>query len=79
MSSGATEFVAGFGQQPLRGSLIITIFGDSIVHRGGAISLGSLISLAAPFGFNARLVWGSPKRRKILDADETPLLPSVDL
>jgi phenylacetic acid degradation operon negative regulatory protein len=44
-------------QRPLRaGSLIVTIFGDSIMPRGGAISLGSLIRLAAPFGLNERLV-----------------------
>lgn len=44
-------------QRPLRaGSLIVTIFGDSIMPRGGAISLGSLIELAAPFGLNERLV-----------------------
>ena len=34
----------------------MTIFGDSIMPRGGAVALGSLISLAAPFGLNERLV-----------------------
>jgi len=44
-------------QRPLRGgSLIVTIFGDSIMPRGGAIALGSLIHLAMPFGLNERLV-----------------------
>lgn len=44
-------------QRPLRaGSLIVTIFGDSIMPRGGAISLGSLIRLATPFGLSERLV-----------------------
>jgi phenylacetic acid degradation operon negative regulatory protein len=44
-------------QRPLRGgSLIVTLFGDSILPRGGAIALGSLIELAAPFGLNERLV-----------------------
>src|SRR5271166_4296130 len=44
-------------QRPLRaGSLIVTIFGDSIMPRGGAIALGSLIRLAVPFGLNERLV-----------------------
>ncbi len=44
-------------QRPLRGgSLIVTIFGDSILPRGGAIALGSLIRLTAPFGLNERLV-----------------------
>ena len=54
----ARNLVKRFGnQRPLRaGSLIVTIFGDSIMPRGGAISLGSLIQLAAPFGLNERLV-----------------------
>jgi phenylacetic acid degradation operon negative regulatory protein len=54
----AAELVARFQRQrPLRaGSLIVTIFGDSIMPRGGAVTLGSLINLAAPFGLNERLV-----------------------
>jgi phenylacetic acid degradation operon negative regulatory protein len=57
-STAAIELIARFRRQrPLRGgSLIVTIFGDSIMPRGGAIALGSLISLAAPFGLNERLV-----------------------
>lgn len=44
-------------QRPLRGgSLIVTIFGDSILPRGGVIALRSLINLARPFGLNERLV-----------------------
>jgi phenylacetic acid degradation operon negative regulatory protein len=44
-------------QRPLRaGSLLVTILGDSIVPRGGAVTLGSLIELARPFGLNERLV-----------------------
>jgi phenylacetic acid degradation operon negative regulatory protein len=44
-------------QRPLRGgSLIVTIFGDAIAPRGGAIALGSLIRLCEPFGLAARLV-----------------------
>jgi phenylacetic acid degradation operon negative regulatory protein len=56
--SAAAELVARFRRQrPLRGgSLIVTIFGDSIMPRGGAVALGSLIALAAPFGLNERLV-----------------------
>src|ERR1700685_4280565 len=56
--TAAAELVAGFRRQrPLRGgSLIVTLFGDSIMPRGGAIALGSLIELAAPFGLNERLV-----------------------
>ncbi|HEC09880.1 MAG TPA: phenylacetic acid degradation operon negative regulatory protein PaaX [Acidimicrobiales bacterium] len=37
-------------------SLLITIFGDSIMPRGGSVWLGSLISLAAELGVNERLV-----------------------
>lgn len=44
-------------QRPLRGgSLIITIFGDSIAPRGGAVSLGSLIKMCKAFGITERLV-----------------------
>jgi phenylacetic acid degradation operon negative regulatory protein len=38
------------------GSLIITVFGDSVAPRGGSIWLGSLIRLMAPLGLSARLV-----------------------
>jgi phenylacetic acid degradation operon negative regulatory protein len=57
-AGAAAELVQRFlRQRPLRaGSLIVTLFGDSILPRGGAISLGSLIQLAAPFGLNERLV-----------------------
>jgi phenylacetic acid degradation operon negative regulatory protein len=56
--TAAAALVARFRRQrPLRGgSLIVTIFGDSIMPRGGAIALGSLIRVAAPFGLNERLV-----------------------
>lgn len=37
-------------------SLIITMFGDAILPRGGNIWLGSLIALAKPFGISERLV-----------------------
>jgi phenylacetic acid degradation operon negative regulatory protein len=50
-------------QRPLRaGSLIVTIFGDAIAPRGGAVTLGSLIRLAAPFGITERLVRTSVAR-----------------
>ena len=57
-ASPAVELVGRFRRQrPLRGgSLIVTIFGDAIMPRGGAIALGSLIELAQPFGLNERLV-----------------------
>jgi phenylacetic acid degradation operon negative regulatory protein len=56
--TAAAELVARFRRQrPLRGgSLIVTLFGDCIMPRGGTIALGSLIELAAPFGLNERLV-----------------------
>jgi phenylacetic acid degradation operon negative regulatory protein len=44
-------------QRPVRsGSLIITMLGDAIAPRGGAVTLGSLIRLAQPFGITERLV-----------------------
>jgi phenylacetic acid degradation operon negative regulatory protein len=38
------------------GSLIITVFGDTVLPRGGRIWLGSLIQLLEPLGLNERLV-----------------------
>jgi phenylacetic acid degradation operon negative regulatory protein len=57
-AAAAAELIARFRRQrPLRGgSLIVTLFGDSLMPRGGAVALGSLIELAAPFGLNERLV-----------------------
>jgi phenylacetic acid degradation operon negative regulatory protein len=50
-------------QRPLRGgSLLVTIFGDAIAPRGGVVTLGSLIRLAAPFGLSERLVRTSAAR-----------------
>jgi phenylacetic acid degradation operon negative regulatory protein len=50
-------------QRPLRGgSLLITLFGDAIAPRGGVVTLGSLIQLAAPFGLAERLVRTSVAR-----------------
>lgn len=44
-------------QEPLSAtSLVSSIYGDSILHRGGNISLASLIQLVEPFGFNDRAV-----------------------
>jgi len=43
--------------RPIRaGSLIVTVFGDSIAQHGNSIWLGSLIRLLEPFGLNDRLV-----------------------
>jgi phenylacetic acid degradation operon negative regulatory protein len=50
-------------QRPIRGgSLLVTIFGDSVAPRGGVVTLGSLIQLAAPFGLTERLVRTSVAR-----------------
>ena len=38
------------------GSLITTVFGDSILPRGGRVSLGSMIQLLQPLGANERLI-----------------------
>ncbi|MFL1404041.1 phenylacetic acid degradation operon negative regulatory protein PaaX [Marinobacter sp. M1N3S26] len=44
-------------KRPIRaGSLIITLYGDSIVPRGGTVWLGSLARLLEPVGINERLV-----------------------
>jgi len=50
-------------RRPLRaGSLLVTIFGDALAPRGGAVTLGSLIRLAATFGLTERLVRTSVAR-----------------
>ncbi|MEI7784470.1 MAG: PaaX family transcriptional regulator C-terminal domain-containing protein [Betaproteobacteria bacterium] len=38
------------------GSIIVTVFGDGILPRGGGVWLGSLIALLAPLGLSERLV-----------------------
>lgn len=38
------------------GSLIVTVFGDAVLPRGGALWLGSLIQIMASLGINERLV-----------------------
>jgi len=44
-------------QRPLRGgSLIITLFGDSISQHGNSVWLGSIIKVLEPFGLNSRLI-----------------------
>jgi len=62
--SAASALLVRFRRQrPLRaGSLIVTVFGDAIAPRGGAITLGSLIRLVAPFGLTERLVRTSVAR-----------------
>lgn len=44
-------------RRPLRGgSLLVTLIGDAVAPHGGDIALGSLITLAEPFGLSERLV-----------------------
>ncbi len=68
MSTAATAAVPALlrrlhDQQPLRGgSLIITLFGDAIAPRGGAITLQSLIQIAGAFRLTERLVRTSVAR-----------------
>lgn len=54
----STEWIAHFlaTEPPRSKSLVMTIFGDAIAPHGGAIWLGSLIELLAPFGVNDRLL-----------------------
>lgn len=63
-SALAAALVGRFrGQRPLRGgSLIVTVFGDALAPRGGAISLSSLIALMRPLGLGERLVRTSVAR-----------------
>ena len=45
------------GRTPVRaGSLIISVFGDSISRHGNCVWLGSLINALEPFGLNARQI-----------------------
>lgn len=58
IESTAGELVTAFRSRPTvrAGSLITTVFGDSIAPRGGTLWLGSLIELMADFGISERLV-----------------------
>jgi len=58
IESASKSLVAEFrSRRTLRtGSLITTVFGDSIAPRGGAVWLGSLITVMREFGINERLV-----------------------
>lgn len=42
--------------KPNARSVIITVYGDSIMHHGGSAWLGSVIELVAPLGLNERVV-----------------------
>lgn len=58
IDSACNKIVEAFRSRPtLRaGSLITTVFGDSIAPRGGTVWLGSLIRAMAEFGISERLV-----------------------
>lgn len=58
VSAAATKLVSDFRARPtLRaGSLITTVFGDSIAPRGGTVWIGSLIEVMQDFGISERLV-----------------------
>jgi phenylacetic acid degradation operon negative regulatory protein len=58
LNSTCRKLVADFQSRPtLRaGSLITTVFGDSIAPRGGVVWLGSLIEAMSDFGVSERLV-----------------------
>ena len=58
IESASRKLVAEFAsRRTLRtGSLITTVFGDSIAPRGGTVWLGSLITAMSEFGISERLV-----------------------
>jgi len=58
LKSATEDLVSEFRSRPtLRaGSLIVTVFGDAILPRGGVVWIGSLIRALADFGINERLV-----------------------
>lgn len=58
LDTACQDLVEAFQSRPtLRaGSLITTVFGDSIAPRGGVVWLGSLIAAMAGFGISERLV-----------------------
>ena len=58
LESASRRLIDEFQSRPtLRaGSLITTVFGDSVAPRGGVVWLGSLIEAMSAFGINERLV-----------------------
>ncbi len=58
MTTSIHDRLAAFRNQDRvqAGSLIISVFGDAVLPRGGRIWLGSLIRLVEPLGLNERLV-----------------------
>ena len=64
LSRRIDDLITGFSsRRPIRtGSLIMTVFGDSIAPRGGSVWLTSLISLVSCFGLGERLIRTSAAR-----------------
>jgi phenylacetic acid degradation operon negative regulatory protein len=60
----ATALIRRFRREPDAGArtLLVTIFGDSVVPHGGEIWLGSLLRLVEPLGINERSVRTSVQR-----------------
>lgn len=58
MDSAIDQYLNDIRQQKTQqtGSLIVSLFGDAVLPRGGGIWLGSLIRLLEPLGMNERLV-----------------------
>ena len=58
LKSVTGQLVSEFCTRPTvrAGSLIITIFGDAVLPRGGTVWIGSLIKVLADFGISERLV-----------------------
>jgi phenylacetic acid degradation operon negative regulatory protein len=58
LKNTTNKLVSEFRSRPtLRaGSLIITVFGDAVLPRGGTVWIGSLIRVLVDFGVNERLV-----------------------
>ena len=58
LKSATEHLVSEFSSRPTvrAGSLIVSVFGDAILPRGGTVWIGSLIRALADFGVNERLV-----------------------
>ena len=58
LKTATGQLVSDFSSRPTvrAGSLIVSIFGDAILPRGGTVWIGSLIRALADFGVNERLV-----------------------
>jgi phenylacetic acid degradation operon negative regulatory protein len=58
LKSSTEHLVSEFRTRPTMraGSLIVTVFGDAVLPRGGTVWIGSLINALTDFGINERLV-----------------------